>query len=289
VAAREVSIYTGVTIAEYFRDMGRSVAVMVDSTSRWAEALREISSRLEEMPGEEGYPTYLASRLAGFYERAGRAECLGRGLEGSVTIVGAVSPPGGDFSEPVTQATMRFTGALWALDSSLAHRRHYPAINWHRSYTLYFERMQDWYAGEVGKEWSDLRDRLTDLLEKDAELQEVVQLVGPDALQARDRLVLEVSRMLREGFLQQSAMSEVDASCSLAKQLGMLSLFFDYYRRALEALEREVKLERVLEIPEREELSRMREIPEESFGEESGRLGERLGERFGSLLEEAKR
>jgi V/A-type H+-transporting ATPase subunit A len=286
VAAREVSIYTGVTIAEYFRDMGNAVAVMVDSTSRWAEALREISSRLEEMPGEEGYPTYLASRLATFYERAGRAECLGRGLTGSVTIVGAVSPPGGDFSEPVTQATMRFTGALWALDSSLAHRRHYPAINWHRSYTLYFEGMQGWYTQEVGKRWGELRTRLVELLEKDAELQEVVQLVGPDALQKRDRLVLEVSRMLRDGFLQQNAMSEIDASCSLGKQLSMLSLFVEYYDRSAAALEQGVPLERVLGIPEREELSRMRDVPEERFTEHGGDLNARMGERFEALLKE---
>jgi V/A-type H+-transporting ATPase subunit A len=286
VAAREASIYTGVTIAEYFRDMGHSVAVMVDSTSRWAEALREISSRLEEMPGEEGYPTYLASRLASFYERAGRAECLGKGLEGSVTVVGAISPPGGDFSEPVTQATMRFTGALWALDSSLAHRRHYPAINWHRSYTLYFERMEDWYAREVSQEWSSLRGRLVELLERDAELQEVVQLVGPDALQASDRLVLEVSRMLRDGFLQQNAMSEVDASCTLAKQYGMLGALIHYYDSSAAALEREVPLQRVLEIPEREDLSRMRDIPEERFEKESGELRERLGQRFDALLKE---
>ncbi len=288
VAAREASIYTGVTIAEYFRDMGHSVAVMVDSTSRWAEALREISSRLEEMPGEEGYPTYLASRLASFYERAGRAECLGRGLEGSVTIVGAVSPPGGDFSEPVTQATMRFTGALWALDSSLAHRRHYPAINWHRSYTLYFERMEEWYAEEVGGEWSKLRGRMIELLERDAELQEVVQLVGPDALQESDRLVLEVSRMLRDGFLQQNAMSEVDASCTLAKQRGMLAGLIHYYDRSAAALEREVPLDRVLEIPEREELSRMRDIPEDRFARESGELKGRVEERFATLLKEAQ-
>jgi V/A-type H+-transporting ATPase subunit A len=229
VAAREASIYVGVTIAEYFRDMGYAAAVMVDSSSRWAEALREISSRLEEMPGEEGYPTYLASRLAAFYERAGAAECLGPDLRGSVTIIGAVSPPGGDYSEPVTQATMRFTGALWALDSSLAHRRHYPAINWHRSFTLHSEALQAWYRRTLGADWERLRERLIEMLSREAELQEVVQLVGPDALQADDRFLLELARMVRDGFLQQNAMAEVDASCSLAKQQGMLRLLLDYH------------------------------------------------------------
>jgi V/A-type H+-transporting ATPase subunit A len=252
VAAREASIYVGVTIAEYFRDMGYSAAVMVDSSSRWAEALREISSRLEEMPGEEGYPTYLASRLAAFYERSGSAECLGRDLAGSVTIIGAVSPPGGDYSEPVTQATMRFTGALWALDSSLAHRRHYPAINWHRSFTLYQEPLDGWYREKLGPAWARLRDRLVGLLGKEAELQEVVQLVGPDALQAGDRFLLEVSRMMRDGFLQQNAMSEVDASCSLAKQQAMLELMLDFHDRGAEALTRSVALDKLLAIPERE-------------------------------------
>jgi V/A-type H+-transporting ATPase subunit A len=213
VAAREASIFVGVTIAEYFRDMGCTVAVMVDSSSRWAEALREISSRLEEMPGEEGYPTYLPSRLASFYERAGAAECLGSdGRKGSVTIVGAVSPPGGDFSEPVTQSTMRVAGALWALDYPLAHSRHYPAINWNRSYSLFVERLAPWFAEHIGESWPTLRERLMHILEKEAELQEVVQLVGPDSLQESDRLILEVSRMLRDGFLQQNATSESDAS-----------------------------------------------------------------------------
>jgi V/A-type H+-transporting ATPase subunit A len=289
VAAREASIYVGVTIAEYFRDQGHATAVMVDSTSRWAEALREISSRLEEMPGEEGYPTYLASRLASFYERAGGAECLGRAgreeerLRGSVTIIGAVSPPGGDFSEPVTQSTMRFTGALWALDSSLAHRRHYPAINWHRSYTLYLERLAGWYGENAGSGWEELRSRLAGTLGKEAELQEVVQLVGPDALQAADRFLLETARMLRDGYLQQNAMSEVDASCSLSKQYGMLTLLFDYYDQGAAALKKDVPLERVLSIPEREELSRMRDIPEEAFPAESRALKERLDAAFQAM------
>jgi V/A-type H+/Na+-transporting ATPase subunit A len=276
VAAREASIYVGATIAEYFRDMGCSTAVMVDSSSRWAEALREISSRLEEMPGEEGYPTYLASRLASFYERSGSAECLGRNLEGSVTIIGAVSPPGGDYSEPVTQATMRFTGALWALDSSLAHRRHYPAINWHKSFTLYEEPLAGWYREKLGEGWAGLRDRLVAILGREAELQEVVQLVGPDALQAGDRFLLEVSRLVRDAYLQQNAMSEVDASCSLAKQQGMLALMLDYHDRGAGLLRRGAPLAGLLALPEREELARLREIPEADFAAAASDLAQRL-------------
>jgi len=266
VAAREASIFVGVTIAEYFRDMGSAVAVMVDSSSRWAEALREISSRLEEMPGEEGYPTYLPSRLASFYERAGAAECLGDdSRRGSVTIVGAVSPPGGDFSEPVTQSTMRVAGALWALDYPLAHSRHYPAVNWNRSYSLYDERLSAWFRDHVGETWPSQRESLMRLLEKEAELQEVVQLVGPDSLQESDRLTLETARMLRDGFLQQNATSEVDASCSLAKQHGMLTLLLEFHELAAAALRAKVPLARVLAIPEREELARLREIPDDRF------------------------
>lgn len=266
VAAREASIFVGVTIAEYFRDMGSAVAVMVDSSSRWAEALREISSRLEEMPGEEGYPTYLPSRLASFYERAGAAECLGDdSRRGSVTIVGAVSPPGGDFSEPVTQSTMRVAGALWALDYPLAHSRHYPAINWNRSYSLYDERLAPWFHDHVGESWPSQREGLMRLLEKEAELQEVVQLVGPDSLQESDRLTLETARSLRDGFLQQNATSEIDASCPLAKQHGMLTLLMEFHELAAAALQAKVPLARVLSVPEREELARLREIPADRF------------------------
>ena len=289
VAAREASIFVGVTIAEYFRDMGCAVAVMVDSSSRWAEALREISSRLEEMPGEEGYPTYLPSRLASFYERAGAAECLGADARrGSVTIVGAVSPPGGDFSEPVTQSTMRVAGALWALDYPLAHSRHYPAINWNRSYSLFVERLAPWFAANVGKDWPDLRERLMGILEKEAELQEVVQLVGPDSLQETDRLTLEASRMLRDGFLQQNATSEVDASCALEKQHGMLALLLLYHQLAARALEAKVSLDKVLAVPEREELSRLREIPEAEFPARSSAIGERMRASFTALKGEGR-
>jgi V/A-type H+-transporting ATPase subunit A len=213
VAAREASIYTGVTIAEYFRDMGYQVALMADSTSRWAEALREISSRLEEMPGEEGYPTYLATRLGAFFERAGRVIPLSGEGEGAVTIVGAVSPPGGDFSEPVTQASLRISGALWALSTDLAYRRHFPAIDWVQSFSLYAERFHDWFGREVGKEWITLREDTMRLLQKERELQDIVQLVGLDAVQDQERVVIESARLVREGFLRQSALSGVDASC----------------------------------------------------------------------------
>lgn len=288
VAAREASIYVGVTVAEYFRDMGHSVAVMMDSTSRWAEALREISSRLEEMPGEEGYPTYLASRLAAFYERAGNVDCKGSDdRTGSVTIVGAVSPPGGDFSEPVTQSTMRVTGALWALDSSLAHRRHYPAINWQRSYTLFFDGLVDWYRENVHENWQQMRITVNELLGKEGELQEVVQLVGPDALQDSDRLILETSRMLKDGFLQQNAMSEIDATCSLEKQAGMLDLLLKFYHKSRDALSKKVYLDNILELEEREDLMRMRDIAEDQFSGKRDELSGRLDERFEELTQEA--
>jgi V/A-type H+-transporting ATPase subunit A len=290
VAAREASIFVGVTIAEYFRDMGCAVAVMVDSSSRWAEALREISSRLEEMPGEEGYPTYLPSRLASFYERAGAAECLGAdGRKGSVTIVGAVSPPGGDFSEPVTQSTMRVAGALWALDYPLAHSRHYPAINWNRSYSLFVERLAPWFAAHIGEGWPGQRARLMEILEKEAELQEVVQLVGPDSLQESDRLILETSRMLRDGFLQQNATSESDASCSLEKQHGMLTLFITFHEMAVAALQAKVPLDRILSVPEREELARLREISAADFPARGADVGERMRASFSALKGEEHR
>ncbi|MHC4508512.1 MAG: V-type ATP synthase subunit A [Planctomycetota bacterium] len=284
VAAREASSYVGVTVAEYFRDMGHSVAIMVDSTSRWAEALREISSRLEEMPGEEGYPTYLASRLASFYERAGNVECLGSDdRTGSLTIVGAVSPPGGDFSEPVTQSTIRVTGALWALDASLARRRHYPAINWHRSYTLYVETLRGWFSKNVNQAWSGLRDTLLEILQKDAELQEMVQLVGPDALPPQDRLVLETSRMLRDCFLQQNAMSDYDASCSVHKQYRMLDMLLAFYAKCVDALSKGCDLDEILALPVREEVSRLREVPEDRYEEQCEALNEELAASFEGL------
>jgi V/A-type H+-transporting ATPase subunit A len=221
VAAREASVYTGITIAEYFRDMGYDVSLMADSTSRWAEAMREISSRLEEMPGEEGYPAYLAARLSEFYERAGRVETL-NGTSGSVSVIGAVSPPGGDFSEPVTQNTLRIVKVFWALDAKLSQRRHFPAINWLNSYSLYLESLHDWYDKEVSPEWNVLRSWAMEVLQKEAELQEIVQLVGSDALPEAEQVTIEVARMIREIFLQQNAYDAVDTFCDMSKQYDMM-------------------------------------------------------------------
>ncbi len=261
VAAREASMYTGVTIAEYFRDLSLKVALMIDSTSRWAEALREISSRLEEMPGEEGYPTYLATRVAQFYERAGRAVPLSGHGEGAVTIVGAVSPPGGDFSEPVTQASLRATGALWALSADLAHRRHFPAIDWAQSFTLDAPRLDPWFRREAGAEWVALRDEAMRLLQKERELQEIAQLVGIEALQDEERVVIESARLLREGFLRQSAYLAADASCPPAKALAMLRLFLHWHRRAAAAVRDGVALKTILETRLDDRLLRISEVP----------------------------
>jgi V/A-type H+-transporting ATPase subunit A len=272
VAAREASIYTGITLAEYYRDMGYQVAVMADSTSRWAEAMREISSRLEEMPGEEGYPTYLATKLAAFYERSGRTVCLGKSenqedLVGSVTIVGAVSPPGGDFSEPVTQSTLRIVGTFWALDDKLANRRHFPAINWGRSYSLYHEHLGDWYKDKVSPEFVQLTRRMSALLQREAELQEIVQLVGPDALQDAERLIIEVGKMLREDFLQQNAFSDIDGFCPMEKQYGVLKGILEFYDRAQQALKSGKHIEHILESPAIEQIARFKEVPNPEFPE----------------------
>jgi V/A-type H+-transporting ATPase subunit A len=282
VAAREASVYTGLTLAEYYRDMGYAVALMADSTSRWAEALREISSRLEEMPGEEGYPTYLATRLAQFYERGGRTVCLGtEGRVGSVTVVGAVSPPGGDFSEPVTQASMRIAGGLWSLDASLAHRRHFPAINWNRSYTLYLEGIARWFARHVSSDWVELRQEAFALLQKEAELQEVVQLVGPDALPEHERLFLETGRMIKDDFLQQNAFSPVDGFCSPKKGAGILRSLVTFHRLSARALEGGMLLSQILDLPLREEIARLKEVPEEAFEEALRQLEPRLRQSLG--------
>ncbi len=272
VAAREASIYTGITLAEYYRDMGYHVAVMADSTSRWAEAMREISSRLEEMPGEEGYPTYLATKLAAFYERSGRTVCLGKSenqedLVGSVTIVGAVSPPGGDFSEPVTQSTLRIVGTFWALDDKLANRRHFPAINWARSYSLYHEHLGDWYRDKVSPEFVQLTRRMSALLQREAELQEIVQLVGPDALQDAERLIIEAGKMLREDFLQQNAFSDIDGFCPMEKQYGVLKGILEFYDRAQQALKSGKHIEQILESPAIEQFARFKEVPNQEFPE----------------------
>jgi V/A-type H+-transporting ATPase subunit A len=271
VAARDASVYTGMTLAEYYRDMGYDVALMADSTSRWAEALREISSRLEEMPGEEGYPTYLSERIAAFYERCGNVICCSSEAttdnprKGSLTAVGAVSPPGGDFSEPVTQTSMRVSGALWALDSGLAYRRHYPSVNWNTSFTLYFEGLKDWFEENAPNGWIARRQQAATLLQRENELNDIVQLVGPDALQDQERLILEVSRLVREVFLQQSAFSDNDAACELEKCFGLLETILVYHEECLKVLAREVPLTRITELPIREEISRLKEEPNEGF------------------------
>ncbi|MDH7592940.1 MAG: V-type ATP synthase subunit A [Methanomicrobiales archaeon] len=261
VAAREASIYTGITIAEYYRDMGYDVSLMADSTSRWGEALREVSGRLEEMPGEEGYPAYLATRLAAFYERAGRVICLGsEGRKGSITVVGAVSPPGGDFSEPITQNTLRIAGTFWALDTSLAYRRHFPSVNWIRSYSLYLDSIQPWYLTAGYKDWKEVRARAMYLLQKEVELQEIVQLVGPDALPESEKAILEVARMLREDFLQQSAFHDVDSYCPLEKQYWMLRVILSFFDRLNQAMNKGVPLRKILSLPIKAEIGRMKEL-----------------------------
>ncbi len=266
VAAREASIYTGVTMAEYFRDMGYRVALMADSTSRWAEALREISSRLEEMPAEEGYPPYLASRLSAFYERAGRAVVLGKDERvGAVTVVGAVSPPGGDLSEPVTQSTLRIVGTFWSLDAQLAYRRHFPAINWNRSYSLYESLLNSWFAKNVAEDFTAQRAWVSATLSREAGLQEVVQLVGPDALQDAERMVIEAGKMIREYFLQQSAFSDVDASCSLEKAYWMIRGIRAFYEAAVAALERGMAIDEIINLPQNEQVARFKEIPNDQF------------------------
>ncbi|MGZ5562479.1 MAG: V-type ATP synthase subunit A [Halobacteriota archaeon] len=263
VAAREASIYTGITMAEYYRDMGYDVALMADSTSRWGEALREVSGRLEEMPGEEGYPAYLATRLAAFYERAGKVVCLGAdGRTGSITVVGAVSPPGGDFSEPITQNTLRIAGAFWALDTSLAYRRHFPAVNWINSYSLYLDNVQESFVDSIAYDWRDLRDKTMFLLQKEVELQEIVQLVGPDALPDTEKAILEVTRMIREDFLQQSAFDEIDSFCPLEKQYWMLKTILAFHDAMTEALGKGVSLQQVLDLPVKTAIARMKEQEE---------------------------
>lgn len=268
VAAREACVYTGITIAEYFRDMGFDVALMADSTSRWAEAMREISGRLEEMPGEEGYPAYLASRLAQFYERAGRVETLGSSDDvSSVTVVGAVSPPGGDLSEPVTQNTLRICKVFWALDASLADKRHFPSINWLDSYSLYVDSIQDWWINEVGSGWRSMRDEAMALLQKESELQEIVQLVGPDALPDIERITMATTTMIREDFLQQNAFHEVDTYCSPKKQYDMLNSILNFHKSATEALEKGGNVEDIINIPVKDEIARMKFVPEDEFPE----------------------
>ena len=266
VAAREASIYTGITIAEYYRDMGYSVAVIADSTSRWAEALREMSGRLEEMPGDEGYPAYLTSRLAQFYERAGAVECLGKDARyGALSAIGAVSPQGGDISEPVTQATLRIVKVFWGLDSSLAYRRHFPAINWLNSYSLYKDRRGDWYTKNVDPNWNSLVAQMSTILQEEAGLDEIVKLVGVDALSPTDRLTLEVARSVREDFLQQNAFSDTDSYSSLKKQYAILSLILYFRDRALDALGKGADIEKLSSLACREKIGRAKDADPETY------------------------
>ena len=257
VAAREASIYTGITIAEYFRDMGYSVALMADSTSRWAEALREMSGRLEEMPGEEGYPAYLGSRLAQFYERAGHVVSLGKeGREGALSVIGAVSPPGGDISEPVSQATLRIVKVFWGLDSALAYKRHFPAINWLTSYSLYVDNMANWFNEEVAADWMEDRQKMMTILQEEAELNEIVQMVGMDALSPTDRLKMEAARSIREDFLHQNSFHEIDTYTPLRKQYLMMKLVLAFYEKSVEALNKGADMNTLIAMPVREKIGR---------------------------------
>ena len=277
VAAREASIYTGITIAEYFRDMGYSVALMADSTSRWAEALREMSGRLEEMPGEEGYPAYLGSRLAQFYERAGHVVSLGKeGREGALSVIGAVSPPGGDTSEPVSQATLRIVKVFWGLDASLAYKRHFPAINWLKSYSLYLDDMEKWFNGQVAEDWIEGRQKMMTLLQEEAELEEIVKMVGMDALSPSDRLKMEAARSIREDFLHQNSFHEVDTYTSLKKQHMMMVLVNEFFDRATDALKDGASLQKLISMPVREQIGRFKYVTEDKLDEEFKQVDETL-------------
>ena len=277
VAAREASIYTGITIAEYFRDMGYSVALMADSTSRWAEALREMSGRLEEMPGEEGYPAYLGSRLAQFYERAGHVVSLGKeGREGALSVIGAVSPPGGDTSEPVSQATLRIVKVFWGLDASLAYKRHFPAINWLKSYSLYLDDMEKWFNGQVAEDWMEGRQKMMTLLQEEAELEEIVKMVGMDALSPSDRLKMEAARSIREDFLHQNSFHEVDTYTSLKKQHMMMVLVNEFFDRATDALKDGASLQKLISMPVREQIGRFKYVTEDKIDEEFKQVDETL-------------
>ncbi|HZX20671.1 MAG TPA: ATP synthase subunit A [archaeon] len=289
VAAREASVYTGITIAEYYRDMGYDVALMADSTSRWAEAMREISGRLEEMPGEEGYPTYLARRLAEFYERAGRVICEGTPeRNGSISVIGAVSPPGGDISEPVSQNTLRVTKVFWALDAKLAQRRHFPAINWLKSYSLYSNDLDATYASLVSADWADNRNKAMELLQKEAELQEIVQLVGSDALPEKEQAILDATKMIREDFLQQNAYSDIDASASLNKQHKMLKVILKYYTKMIDALDLGVQLKTVTQMKVRNSIARMKEVNEKEFNKKVEEINAEVDAEFDKIVKNAK-
>lgn len=285
VAAREASIYTGITIAEYFRDMGYSVALMADSTSRWAEALREMSGRLEEMPGEEGYPAYLGSRLAQFYERAGKVVASGKDERiGTLSVIGAVSPAGGDISEPVSQATLRIVKVFWGLDSSLAYKRHFPAINWLTSYSLYSNSLGEWFNEKIAEDWTSLRGKIMKLLSEEAELEEMVKLVGMDALSSGDRLKMEAARSIREDFLHQLAFHEVDTYTSAKKQHLMMKLVCEFYDKSLDALDNGADIENIVKIPVRENIGRFKYLPEDDIEERYNSLISQLTEQLDNAL-----
>ena len=289
VAARDASVYTGITIAEYYRDMGYDVALMADSTSRLAEAMREISGRLEEMPGEEGYPAYLASRLAEFYERAGRVDLMGtEEKEGSVSVMGAVSPPGGDFSEPVAQNTLRIVKVFWALDADLADRRHFPSINWLKSYSLYLDEISSWWNDEIGDQWLKIRNKAMTLLQKESELQEIVKLVGPDALPPKERAVLESARMIREDFLQQNAFHAVDTYCPGKKQYEMLRIMDVYADMILNAVENHVHIDKIIQMKSREQIARMATVSNEEFEQRFKQIEQQLHDEIDALIKEVK-
>jgi V/A-type H+-transporting ATPase subunit A len=280
VAAREASVYTGITIAEYYRDMGYDVSLMADSTSRWAEAMREISSRLEEMPGEEGYPAYLAARLSEFYERAGKVKALS-GKEGSITVIGAVSPPGGDFSEPITQNTLRIVKVFWALDAKLAQRRHFPSINWLNSYSLYTKALGPWYDEHVSPDWVKLKKNAMELLQKESELQEIVQLVGSDALPEDQQLTLEIARMIREYFLQQNAYHEVDTFCPMEKQFKLMKAIMSWGDKAQNALEGGAEVEEIMKSKTKDDLAKVKY--EKEFDTALGVILKSMDEEFAKL------
>lgn len=285
VAAREASIYTGITIAEYFRDMGYSVALMADSTSRWAEALREMSGRLEEMPGEEGYPAYLGSRLAQFYERAGDVVTLGKeGRDGALSVIGAVSPPGGDISEPVSQATLRIVKVFWGLDSALAYKRHFPAINWLTSYSLYIDSIGSWFTENVDKDWLILRQKLMTLLQEEAELEEIVKMVGMDALSAPDRLKMEAARSIREDYLHQNSFHEVDTYTSLEKQNMMMKMVMGFYEAAMDALNKGANINDLIKMPVREAIGRFKYTHEDNIESEFDRINNQLSLEIANTL-----
>jgi V/A-type H+-transporting ATPase subunit A len=289
VAARDASVYTGITIAEYYRDMGYDVALMADSTSRLAEAMREISGRLEEMPGEEGYPAYLASRLAEFYERSGRVKLIGsKDKEGSVSVMGAVSPPGGDFSEPVAQNTLRIVKVFWALDADLADKRHFPSINWLKSYSLYLNEIQQWWKKEIGEEWLKFRNKAMALLQKESELQEIIKLVGPDALPPKERALLESARMIREDFLQQSAFHTVDTFCPGKKQYEMLRLILKFSDLIQDAVSKNVLIDEIIDIKSRENLARMKTISNKDFEKKFKEIDKEIEKEITNLIKGGK-